>query len=85
MVAKPQATDWRIEKLVLSSDAGRVNADGWWRAAGRTQQTRLDVSLETQRPARCSSASASTTSCAARRRAIGASLTGPGRHPTTIR
>ncbi len=48
MVAKPQATDWRIEKLVLSSDAGRVNADGWWRAAGRTQQTRLDVSLETQ-------------------------------------
>mgnify|MGYP001179611315 CR=1 FL=1 len=46
MVAKPQATDWRIEKLVLSSDAGRVQADGWWRAAGRTQQTRLDVSLD---------------------------------------
>jgi len=45
MVAKPQGTDWRIEKLVLSSEAGRVQADGWWRVAGRTQQTRLDVGL----------------------------------------
>ncbi len=47
MVAKPQAADWRIEKLVLSSDAGRVQADGWWRAAGRAQATRLDVGLDT--------------------------------------
>ena len=47
MVAKPQAADWRIEKMVLASDAGRVQADGWWRVAGRTQQTRLGVRLET--------------------------------------
>ncbi|CAG0982804.1 hypothetical protein BURK1_01835 [Burkholderiales bacterium] len=46
MIAKPQASDWRIEKLVLASDAGRVQAEGWWRAAGRAQQTRLEVGLE---------------------------------------
>ena len=47
MLAKPQAADWRIDRLVLSSDAGRVQAEGWWRAAGRAQLTRLDVGLET--------------------------------------
>ena len=45
VVARPQATDWRIEKMTLASDAGQIQADGWWRAAGRTQTTRLDVSL----------------------------------------
>ena len=46
VVARPQAADWRIEKMTLASDAGKVSAEGWWRAAGRTQQTRLDVNLE---------------------------------------
>ena len=44
--AKPQATDWRIEKMTLASDAGQIHAEGWWRAAGKAQQTRLDVSLD---------------------------------------
>ena len=46
VVAHPQATDWRIEKMTLGSEGGQVRAEGWWRAAGRTQLTRLDVSLE---------------------------------------
>jgi hypothetical protein len=40
VVARPQATDWRIEKMLLASDAGQIQAEGWWRAAGKTQQTR---------------------------------------------
>ena len=46
MLARPQGVDWRIEKLTLTSDAGQIQAEGWWRAASRSQQTRLDVSLE---------------------------------------
>jgi uncharacterized protein (TIGR02099 family) len=46
VVARPQATDWRIEKMTLASDAGQIQAEGWWRAAGKAQQTRIDVSLE---------------------------------------
>jgi uncharacterized protein YhdP len=46
VVAHPQATDWRIEKMTLGSEGGQVRAEGWWRAAGRAQLTRLDVSLE---------------------------------------
>ena len=45
-VARPQATDWRIEKMTLASDAGEIHAEGWWRAAGKNQQTRIDVSLD---------------------------------------
>ncbi|MEO8486999.1 MAG: YhdP family protein [Betaproteobacteria bacterium] len=46
LVARPQGTDWRIEKMTLASDAGQIHADGLWRAAGKTQLTRLDVSLD---------------------------------------
>jgi uncharacterized protein (TIGR02099 family) len=48
VVARPQATDWRIEKMTLASDAGQITAEGWWRAAGKAQTTRLDVSLNAQ-------------------------------------
>ncbi len=44
--AKPQGADWRIEKLVLASDNGRIEADGAWRTQGKAQQTRLDVALD---------------------------------------
>jgi len=46
LVATPQGSDWRISKLTLASDAGSVQADGWWRGAGTEQHTRLDVSLQ---------------------------------------
>ena len=45
-VAKPQGADWKIDKLVLANDAGRLEASGAWRVAGRTQQTKLDVVLD---------------------------------------
>lgn len=46
LVAKPEGNDWRIERMVLANDAGRIRAEGAWRTAGRTQRTRLDVRLE---------------------------------------
>jgi uncharacterized protein YhdP len=46
LVAQPRGTEWRIEKLVLANDSGRIDADGAWRTAGRQQQTKLDVALE---------------------------------------
>ena len=48
VIAHPGDRDWQIEKLVRSNDAGRIDAKGAWRVAGRTQQTRLDVALETK-------------------------------------
>lgn len=46
LVAKPEGTDWRIDRMALSSDAGRIRAEGAWRTTGQAQRTRLDVSLE---------------------------------------
>lgn len=46
LAATPQGADWRISKLALSSVAGRIQADGWWRGIGTEQYTRLDVSLQ---------------------------------------
>lgn len=46
LVATPKGADWRISKLALSSVAGRIQADGWWRGIGTEQRTRLDVSLQ---------------------------------------
>ena len=48
VVAQPTASDWRIDRLALSSQAGRIVASGAWRASVRPQQTRLDVKLEAQ-------------------------------------
>ena len=46
LIAKPRGTEWRIEKLALSNDAGRLDANGAWRNVGRAQQTKLDVALD---------------------------------------
>ena len=46
LVAKPRGAEWRIEKLALANDAGRIDASGAWRGQGRQQQTRLDVKLD---------------------------------------
>ncbi len=48
VLAKPQGSEWRIEKLVLSNDDGRIDASGAWRTQGRQQQTKLDVALDAQ-------------------------------------
>ena len=46
VVAQPRGSEWRIEKLALSNDAGRIDANGAWRNVGRQQQTRLEATLE---------------------------------------
>ncbi len=45
-VAKPRGAEWQIDRLKLANDSGRLDASGAWRAAGRQQQTRLDVALD---------------------------------------
>ena len=47
VTARPTGADWRIESLALVNDAGSIHAQGWWRA-GPPQQTRLDLTVETQ-------------------------------------
>jgi uncharacterized protein (TIGR02099 family) len=44
--ARPEGTDWRITRLALVNDAGRIDADGWWRLVGSRQQTRFDVAID---------------------------------------
>jgi uncharacterized protein (TIGR02099 family) len=46
LTAQPRGADWHIQRLRLSNDDGTLAAEGWWRAAGRVQQTRLDASLD---------------------------------------
>jgi len=46
LVAKPVGSDWRIERLALVNDDGRIDADGWWRVRGERQQTRFDVTID---------------------------------------
>ena len=46
LVAKPVATDWRIEQLTLANPDGRIDANGWWRVRGDRQQTQLDVTVD---------------------------------------
>ena len=45
LTAQPRGSDWRIEHLKLASDAGKLEAEGWWRG-GRVQQTMLDAALD---------------------------------------
>ncbi len=47
-MAKPQGSEWRIEKLVVANDNGRIEANGAWRTQARQQQTKLDVALDAQ-------------------------------------
>jgi len=44
-VAHPRGTEWRIDKLALENDGGRLDASGRWQSAGKDQQTRLDIAL----------------------------------------
>jgi uncharacterized protein (TIGR02099 family) len=46
LTARPRGTDWQIDRLVLVNDDGRIEAEGAWRAAGREQQTKLDIAVE---------------------------------------
>jgi uncharacterized protein YhdP len=46
LTAHPSGTDWRIDRLVLANDNGRLEASGAWRALTRPQQTRLDVAVD---------------------------------------
>ena len=48
LVAKPVATDWRIERLALANSAGRIDANGWWRVRGDRQQTQIDVKVDVE-------------------------------------
>jgi uncharacterized protein (TIGR02099 family) len=44
--AQPRGSDWRIDSLRLINDDGRLDANGWWRRGGRTEQTTLDADLD---------------------------------------
>jgi uncharacterized protein (TIGR02099 family) len=44
--AQPRDSEWRIEKLALINDAGRIDAQGAWRAVGRVEQTKLDIAVD---------------------------------------
>jgi len=44
--AQPSGADWRIDRLVLANDAGRLEAEGNWRPSSRPQQTKLDVRVD---------------------------------------
>ena len=46
VLARPHGSDWQIEHLLLANEDGRIEAQGQWRATGRTQQTRLDIKLD---------------------------------------
>jgi uncharacterized protein (TIGR02099 family) len=46
LTAQPRDADWQIQRVLLTNDDGKLSAQGWWRAAGRTQQTTLDAELD---------------------------------------
>jgi uncharacterized protein (TIGR02099 family) len=46
LTAQPRGADWQIQRLLLTNDDGKLSAQGWWRAAGRAQQTTLDAELD---------------------------------------
>ena len=46
LTAQPKGADWRIERLQLDNDDGKLSASGWWRASQRTQLTTLDAELD---------------------------------------
>ncbi|MDQ2963402.1 MAG: TIGR02099 family protein, partial [Pseudomonadota bacterium] len=46
LTAQPRGADWQIQRVLLTNDDGRLSAQGWWRAAGRAQQTTLDADLD---------------------------------------
>jgi uncharacterized protein YhdP len=46
VIAQPRGGEWRIEKLALSNEAGRIDAGGAWRTSGSVDQTKLDVTVD---------------------------------------
>ena len=46
LLARPRGSEWRIDRLVLANDNGRLEAEGAWRVLGRAQQTKLDIILD---------------------------------------
>jgi uncharacterized protein (TIGR02099 family) len=46
LLAHPSGSDWRIEKLALVNDAGRIDANGSWRNVASRSQTTLDVAVD---------------------------------------
>lgn len=46
LTAQPSGPDWQIRKLALVNEAGRIDAQGWWRNAAARSQTRLDVAID---------------------------------------
>ncbi|HXX85437.1 MAG TPA: YhdP family protein [Casimicrobiaceae bacterium] len=46
LLAQPSETSWRIEKVVLSNDDGKLEAKGWWHSGRQSQQTELDAKLD---------------------------------------
>ena len=45
VVAQPQGTDWRIQRLNLASEDGVLDARGLWRSTGKVETTELITSL----------------------------------------
>ena len=45
-LAQPSGADWQIQKLALVNEAGRIDAQGWWRPSAAPAQTRLDVVVD---------------------------------------
>ena len=46
LLAQPSGSDWQIQKLALTNDAGRIDASGWWRNASGRSRTSLDVVVD---------------------------------------
>jgi uncharacterized protein (TIGR02099 family) len=46
LLAQPAGADWQIQKLALATEAGRIDAQGWWRPSAAPAQTRLDVVVD---------------------------------------
>ncbi|HKW81488.1 MAG TPA: YhdP family protein, partial [Casimicrobiaceae bacterium] len=44
--AEPNGADWRIERLRLGNDDGKLDASGWWRSGRGAEQTTLDADLD---------------------------------------
>jgi len=46
LAAHPAGSDWQIQKLALTNDAGRIDATGSWRNVASRSETSLDVVVD---------------------------------------
>jgi uncharacterized protein (TIGR02099 family) len=44
--ARPEGTDWRVTRFAIVNEAGRIDADGWWRLVGSGERTSFDVKVD---------------------------------------